>query len=234
MNVKILSISDLHGYLPEMEECDIVTISGDIVPLDVQRNLEESGHWFVNRFCKWAMKIPCKHVVFIAGNHDFFLEGEFKNFTDLYKTFGGKEPPKEMKNKIHYLIDSEVKLMNLTIYGTPWCGFLSNWAFWMCDKGLDNVFSNIPDCDILLTHDAPKSNDCSKVLQEDAYNYMQSYGNEFLTHHVGEKNIKYCICGHIHTGNHEIGEVNGTKFVNASIKNENYQVKYKPIKIEID
>ena len=47
------------------------------------------------------------------------------------------------------------------------------------------------------------------------------------------KNIKYCICGHIHSGKHTEDEVCGTKIVNVSIKDENYKITYKYYVFEI-
>ena len=40
--MKICAISDIHGYLPKMEECDVVCICGDILPLSIQHNLKAS------------------------------------------------------------------------------------------------------------------------------------------------------------------------------------------------
>lgn len=66
--------SDLHGVLPAVEECDIFLICGDIMPLNIQLNMPKSRLWLQNTFIPWANGLPCKHVVFIAGNHDFWFE----------------------------------------------------------------------------------------------------------------------------------------------------------------
>ena len=69
--------SDLHGVLPAVEECDIFLICGDIMPLNIQLNMPKSRLWLQNTFIPWANGLPCKHVVFIAGNHDFWFERRF-------------------------------------------------------------------------------------------------------------------------------------------------------------
>ena len=37
--MKIIAFSDNHGYLPKLEPCDVVCICGDIMPLEIDRNL---------------------------------------------------------------------------------------------------------------------------------------------------------------------------------------------------
>ena len=74
--MKVVAFSDNHGYLPkvsEFPECDVVCIAGDICPLEVQRDLVESISWFLLTFKPWAESLPCKKVIFVGGNHDFFL-----------------------------------------------------------------------------------------------------------------------------------------------------------------
>ena len=73
--MKICGISDIHGNLIEnIPECDVLCICGDIVTLNAQRNIEASKHWWETKFIKWVDKLPCKKVIIIPGNHDFYLE----------------------------------------------------------------------------------------------------------------------------------------------------------------
>ena len=43
--MKIAGISDLHGYLPNIEKSDILLIAGDISPLNIQFNKPEMKKW---------------------------------------------------------------------------------------------------------------------------------------------------------------------------------------------
>lgn len=70
--ISICAISDLHGYLPKVEPCDLVLICGDIVPLRIQERTKDSYKWFSTEFKEWAMDLPCDKVIFIAGNHKIF------------------------------------------------------------------------------------------------------------------------------------------------------------------
>ena len=105
--MKIVALSDLHGTLPTfVPECDVVVIAGDILPLNIQRKIDESICWLCNDFKDWANKLECQKVVFIAGNHDFvfehFLENKFMNSAEIGEMIFGKN-----NSKIVYLCDSK-------------------------------------------------------------------------------------------------------------------------------
>ena len=64
-------ISDLHGYLPDLNPCELVLICGDIVPLYLQRSSVDTYIWYSTVFKNWAMRLKCQKVIFIAGNHKY-------------------------------------------------------------------------------------------------------------------------------------------------------------------
>ena len=75
--MKVVGISDIHGQLfskKNIPECDIVCICGDIMPLEIDRNIIASTAWFVGEFIPWCEKLPCKYVLFTPGNHDFLFD----------------------------------------------------------------------------------------------------------------------------------------------------------------
>lgn len=75
--MKIASISDLHGnlitysstYWKGLEECEVLFICGDIIPLNIQTNMEASKTWLTDKFKSWALELPVEKIFFIAGNH---------------------------------------------------------------------------------------------------------------------------------------------------------------------
>ena len=75
--MKIAVISDLHGYLPNypnkywdgIEECEILLICGDIMPLNIQTNMPKSKYWLIEDFKLWALDLPIEKIYIIAGNH---------------------------------------------------------------------------------------------------------------------------------------------------------------------
>ena len=82
--MKICAISDLHGYLPEINMCDLVLICGDIVGLHAQRYPKSCKTWYLDWFEPWVNELPCDKVLFIPGNHEVGMEGH----EDFYKIFG--------------------------------------------------------------------------------------------------------------------------------------------------
>lgn len=75
----ITSLSDLHGFLPEIAPCDVVFICGDITPLHMQRNIPQSEKWLKTDFAKWINDLPCEMVYMVGGNHDFALANMYQD-----------------------------------------------------------------------------------------------------------------------------------------------------------
>ena len=229
--MKIVAISDLHGYLPELPECDIVCICGDIVPLDIQRNTFKSVSWFQLKFRPWAENLKCNKVLFIAGNHDFYLEECYKK-NHVY--WGIMEDLFLYNTKLYYLCDSTFKYENKIFYGTPWIPDLKKWAFYGNHKELNDKFGLIPsNCDVLLTHCPPKFSTCGTVLQKNVFNTNTDYGCQELKDAIDILHPKWNFCGHVHSGYHGIITLKDTNIVNVSLKDEYYNVAYNPFIIEL-
>lgn len=238
--MKIVALSDIHGHLPNPKtfpECDVVCVCGDIVPLEYQNNTVQSSTWFVLEFNDWANKIPCKNVIFIAGNHDFFLERiSDKGLVtpkDVMKTlFPGNL---YSKTKLIYLCDNSVTIDGVKFYGTPWIADLPNWAFFKNEEDLTDAYDKIPKkVDVLLTHMPSILGDTGFVMQP-GFNMYRQFGSEYLAKVILERDIKYALCGHVHSGSHTPYEIKegGCKVVNVSLKDENYRVNYNVFEFEL-
>lgn len=238
--MKIVALSDMHGHLPSPKifpECDVVCVCGDIVPLEYQTDTVKSATWFVLEFNDWANKLHCKKVIFIAGNHDFFLE----RISDK-----GLATPKEVmktlfpgnsysKTKLIYLCDNSVTIDGVKFYGTPWIANLPRWAFFKNDEDLADVYDRIPHkVDVLLTHMPSFLGDTGLVMQH-GYSMFRQFGNAYLAKVILERDIKYALCGHVHSGSHVPYETKegGCKVVNVSLKDEDYRVNYNVFEFEL-
>ena len=242
--MKIIALSDLHGNLPiirEDEWADVVCVCGDIVPTNIQNSMIKSISWFHQRFVPWCNGIHCDRVIFVGGNHDFFLPKIVSYLNN------GKASKIELEDvasdmineylllegtKVVYLQDNEYVYKGVKFYGTPWIPELSRWAFYKDDDSLKDAYEKIPnDVDVLLTHSPGRYVlDTGVSLQK--YNRPE-YGSSVLTEVLVEKNPKYWFCGHVHSGNHRLEYWGDTKVANVSVLDENYDVAYEPLVVEI-
>lgn len=239
--MKIVAISDLHGYLIDPDALnkeghfDVLCICGDIIPLNIQSKAEESNNWFNNEFVEWCDKIDCDKIIFIAGNHDRYLEKMLiKNEYNAHIV----SDYMNWSEKLVFLHDSSYVYKDKWFYGTPWCPNLYMWAFYGDPKELKEKFSNIPDCDVLISHTPGRHMFDTGTIME--YNRMEEVGSSELTEAVMNKKIGLWLCGHIHSGCHTLNTFEnsdykccGMKVANVSLLNESYSPSYSPLFIEI-
>lgn len=223
--MKIIALSDLHGYLPDVNEignCDVLLIAGDIAPLQVQCNTVLSEWWMLEEFSRWVHSLKCNKVIFVAGNHDFYMEEK--------GPFGMNKLIHEMNldDKLIYLKDSSYIYNDKIFYGCPWCKGPVRWAF--IDE-TEKIYKKIPSCDVLICHQPPlyEKVGCSYPNKIDE----REFGSKKLTERIEKGDIGIVVCGHIHSGIHDGVKLNDTTIYNVSIKNEQYKVEYKKTEFEI-
>ena len=246
--LKIVAISDIHGLLPELPECDVVCCAGDISPLEYQSDQTQMLGWFYLVFLPWVESLPCKKFILVAGNHDFFLQNIHRRLideSDGYRRYTWRSASDVMKkllpgnlrgkyNKLVYLCDSSFEYEGKRFYGTPWIADLSRWAFYLDNNSLMEKYKNIPKkCDVIITHMPPKIEGLGEVIQGGCFNTGENYGSQELAEVLKTKDFKYALCGHVHSGQHLPVDLDGKKLVNVSLKNENYEENYYPFCFEI-
>lgn len=246
--LKIVAISDIHGMLPELPECDVVCCAGDISPLEYQSDQTQMLGWFYLVFVPWVESLPCKKFIIVAGNHDFFLQNIHRRLideSDGYRRYTWRSASDVMKkllpgnlrgkyNKLVYLCDSSYEYEGHRFYGTPWIGDLSNWAFYQDNDTLMEKYKNIPkQCDVIITHMPPKIEGLGEVIQGGCFNTGTDYGSPELAEVLKTRDFKYALCGHVHSGQHLPVDLDGKKLVNVSLKNEDYKENYYPFEFEI-
>jgi hypothetical protein len=177
--MKIAATADIHGSLPEVPECDLLLIAGDVCPVDASHEPAAQRAWMAGPFAEWLSAAPAYHKVWIAGNHDFGCEG-------------GWRPEGELANAATYLCDEEVRLDGLRIYGTPWVPELPGWAFVRPEGELDAAFEPLPaGLDILLSHGPPFG-------FGDHCHDGRRVGSSSLLRAIRERQPRLAVCGHVH------------------------------------
>lgn len=210
--MKICCVTDMHGYLPQIPECDLLLIGGDIVPTTMH-DPSMSAIWMESNLRYWVNELAKRmKVIAVAGNHDFIFQEQPEDVPEMDWT---------------YLQDEGTEFEGLKIWGTPWQPYFYDWAFNLYEPDLVKKWALIPnDTDILLLHGPPHG-----------YGDFSEYGNVHtgspgLLEKILEIKPKLAVAGHIHSGygRYNIGD---TIFVNASHVNEKYKPQNKPVVVEL-
>jgi len=207
--MRIVCISDTHSKHNEIEvpDGDVLVHAGDITSRGELST--------VNDFNNWIGKLPHKHKVVIAGNHDFCFEDELK------------DNAVEILNNCIYLQDSSCEIDGVKFYGTPWQPWFYDWAFNVkSEEEREGIWAKIPDdTDVLIVHGPPYMHG-DEVMSD-----YDNVGCRKLLARIKELNIKLVVTGHIHEsyGEYNIGD---TKVVNASTCDFAYDPINPPIVID--
>lgn len=205
--MKILFLSDTHSQhrkLKDLPEADLIIHGGDISKMGRDHEVED--------FMRWFSGLDYQYKIFIAGNHDFFFEGETPKSIQRF-----------LNENTFYLHSSSVEIEGLKIWGSPYTPTFFNWAF-NADRGKEiaKMWNGIPaDTDILVTHGPPFG-----IL--DKTTAADNVGCEELWEKVNKIKPKYHLFGHIHEAS-GIFNTAETIFINGSVLNERYEMVNSPI-----
>lgn len=222
--MKIVAISDTHLT---HEKADLKIPDGDILIHSGDATFGGRPHE-IYRFAKWFAKLPHKHKIFVAGNHDFGFQTNRERAVNLLFGIDSEYYAEPAYNGIVYLEDSATEIDGIKIYGSPWQPWFYDWAFNL-QRGAEikEKWDMIPaGIDILVTHGPPAG-------YGDVCPDGRAVGCVDLMNAIERVKPKYHICGHIH---HSYGTYEtkvGTKIVNASICDEAYAPTNAPIVFEL-
>ena len=208
--MKIIALADTHKQYFKMTipECDLFIHAGDI---DVYRYDREFDH-----FNEWLLTIPAKERIVIAGNHDGYFED--KNPFEI----------KKMLTNGTYLFNDSCRVGKYKIWGSPYTPRFGNWSFmYRTVEEAQTIWSMIPeDTDIVITHGPPVG-----IL--DKVEYPSSHvGCYWLRKKIFQIKPKLHIFGHIHQSR-GMEIIDGITFMNVSVIDENFEVTFKPMEIEL-
>ena len=205
--MKIILISDTHNnHNFRIPKGDVLIHAGDVSSRGTKKE--------INDFIKWFQSQPHTYKIFIAGNHDFYLEKIVDTKIEI--------------PDIIYLNDSGCEINGIKFWGSPIQPTFYNWAF-NRKRGVEikKHWDLIPkDTDVLITHGPPH-----KVLDETLNGDYA--GCKELRKKVLEIKPKLHVFGHIHEGYGKLLR-NEIIFVNASLFDEKYKGTNDPITVEIN
>lgn len=215
-------ISDTHNkhHSLTIPECDLLICSGDIT------NRGELS--LVLDYAAWAHNTPAKHLVLVPGNHELGWEAN----PEKYKKEILKVCP-----RMNILIDQTVLIDGYKIHGSPATPWFNDWAWnrakndkpfmyrgaTMTAPEIKPHWDLIPqDVDILITHGPPQGILDIVYRHDGLPRDGEKLGCPLLMNRIDQLDkLKLHVFGHIHSSSGE-AYFNGTKFINASICDEQY------------
>ncbi|OUD16223.1 metallophosphatase domain-containing protein [Thioflexithrix psekupsensis] len=191
--MKIVVISDTHSqhHALNIPDADILIHAGDFSW--GKKDLSD-----VIDFNSFLEKLPHRHKLVVAGNHDFAFARTPKK-------------ARECLSAAIYLQDNLVEIDGLKIYGSPWQPAFLNGAFNLeIIEDLAEKWAAIPSgIDILITHTPPYG--IGDIIRSGKH-----VGCRALSKAIDRIVPKYHIFGHIHES-FGTTQLKDTTFINASI-----------------
>ena len=220
----ICAMSDLHGHMPPVPECDLLIVAGDICPdlfggVRAKKDPLRQTMWFEDVWLRYISKQPAKRVLVTWGNHDFCGEHMLPRKRVSY-------------GHVDVIVDDLIEVEGKKIWLTPWSNQFMDWAFMKEHDQLGETYAQIPDgVDILVSHQPPAG--CGDLYTEWPSRMPRRIGSEELRYHVERVKPKIVVCGHLHKG-YGTYEVVDSKIYNVSVVNERYELVNPPTVIEVD
>jgi Icc-related predicted phosphoesterase len=171
-------------------------------------------------FNQWLGTLGFAKIINIAGNHDEVCQSL------------GYEKTKQLFTNSTYLQDNMVEWNGLKIYGTPYSNQFGHWSFMKKDEDLAKIWAKIPTgIDILVVH-GPAYGILDKAPNWGGPGFVHT-GSMSLHEQIFDRiKPKLVVHGHIHCDS-GYQEVDGIKFVNAAVLDDNYTVQNKPFTITL-
>ncbi len=153
--MRIVCLSDTHtmGRRVTVPDGDVLIHAGDHTLRGTESEMIPA--------LEWLDSLPHRRKVFIAGNHDWFLDENaplgfrtwdlrrWSSIEDMLKRFPA----------LTYLQDSAATIDGVKFYGSPWQPRFQNWAFNFPAEPSplpQEVWEKVPaDTEVLITHTPP-------------------------------------------------------------------------------
>jgi Icc-related predicted phosphoesterase len=219
--MKIVAISDQHGHLPDIPECDLLIVAGDLCPdgfggLWARHFPDRQLLWFENVWLPWRERQPARHCLVTWGNHDYcgqenagLRHRRYLAATDI-------------------VVDGEVVFDGVRFWLTPWSNQFMDWAFMKQPQELAKVYAQIPDgIDALVSHQPPAG---TNTRVYDVLRGEVDVGSVELGEAIDRVKPRLVICGHIH-GAHGKYVRGTTEIRNVSVVDDQYRMVNAPTEI---
>lgn len=214
---RCIFISDTHGCHQEVidgKTVDLQITDGDVLVHCGDFSARGTVLNIVS-FNEWMGKQSHRRKICGPGNHDCAVQIN-------------PSLSKGLLTNAELMIHEPFDINGIPCFFTPWQPFYKNWSYnEKVDLTRKRLFDMIPDnVEILFSHCPP-------------YGYLDKgfqaphVGDKMLLERIRElKKLRYVVFGHIHNGRGSV-QNNGITFINCSLLNDRYELKNKPVVIEL-
>lgn len=229
--MRIVAVSDLHGYLPDLPPCDLLIVAGDICPdrfgpFYASERPDLQAAWFRDVIEPWLDAAPAAHAILTWGNHDWcgMLPAESTTLSSEHRVDRGT-----------ILVDTMTTVpdgaSSLSVWASPWSNQFMHWAFMKPPAELANVYAAIPaGTDILVSHQPPIG--FGDRFVDVITGKIEHLGSRELLETIERVRPRAVVCGHIHNGHGRYIHA-GVPIYNVSIVDEQYRQVYAPTIIDL-
>ena len=232
--MRIIALSDQHGYFPEIQPCDLLIVAGDVCPDRVgpylaQHHPGQQKVWFDQRVRPWLAASPAAHKILTWGNHDWCGQA---------CSFEGDSPDVASSTELQIVVDTATSVpgtgatgRSISVWATPWTRPFMHWAFMRSPEALAETYAGIPEgVDVLVSHQPPYG--CGDRSVDEQSGEVEHLGSHELLAAIARVKPRLVICGHIH-GGHGYFEHDRTPIYNVSVLDEQYRLVRSPTVIDI-
>jgi hypothetical protein len=229
--MRIVALSDQHGFLPDVPRCDLLIVAGDVCPdwIDgelAQDHPDRQKVWFETQARPWLAGTPATHRLLTWGNHDWCGQAF---------TFDADAPARAHPGALQIVVDRRTTVPtrsgSISIWMTPWSNLFMDWAFMKARPELARMYAAIPDgIDILVTHQPPFG--YGDTHDPTGSGQPERLGNPDLLAAIERIKPRLVVCGHIH-GGHGRFDYQGTPIYNVSVVDDCYKLTHAPTVIDV-
>jgi predicted thioesterase len=232
--MRIVALSDQHGFLPDIPPCDLVIVAGDVCPdrfgpFMAVHDPHQQQSWFDRKVRPWLAAAPATHKLLTWGNHDWCGQA---------CSFRSDSPAHSRSTDLQILVDESTTIPcsddmsgQVSVWATPWSNKFMRWAFMKKPSELEPIYAAIPEgTDILVSHQPPLYYG-DRTFNLDSRR-VEHVGSRELLDTVDRVRPKLVICGHVH-GGHGRYEHQGIPIYNVSVVDEAYRFVNAPTVIDL-
>src|SRR6187401_1877996 len=142
--MRIVALSDQHGFRPDVPRCDLLIVAGDVCPdwLDgklAQDHPDRQKVWFETQARPWLVRTPAAHRLLTWGNHDWCGQAF---------TFDADAPAHAYPGALQIVVDRRTTVPtrsgSISVWMTPWSNLFMDWAFMKPRPELATMYAAIP------------------------------------------------------------------------------------------